>query len=181
MEEMPDIGVVIRQQRQRMQLSLDEAARRTGVSKAMLGQIERGESSPTISTLWKISSGLKLTFSELMERREGEYRAKRLCDVNMVREAGGLMRLYDVFPFDPQAGFECFYIELEPGCDYPSPGHANVKEEYIMVTSGTLTLTIEGEAYEMPAGSSISFFGGAAHTYANRGGQTTAFQNIIRY
>ncbi|MEC9259838.1 MAG: helix-turn-helix transcriptional regulator, partial [Pseudomonadota bacterium] len=44
-------------------LSLDSVAKLTGVSKAMLGQIERQESSPTISTLWKIASGLDASFS----------------------------------------------------------------------------------------------------------------------
>ena len=39
--------------------SLDVAARETGVSKAMLGQIERGESSPTVATLWKIATGFR--------------------------------------------------------------------------------------------------------------------------
>lgn len=39
--------------------SLDKTAQETGVSKAMLGQIERAESSPTIATLWKIASALK--------------------------------------------------------------------------------------------------------------------------
>lgn len=48
---------------QKQRLSLDATAQLTGVSKAMLGQIERGESSPTIATLWKIASGLEASFS----------------------------------------------------------------------------------------------------------------------
>ena len=47
--------------------SLDRAAQETGVSKAMLGQIERGESSPTIATLWKIASGFNTSLSSLIE------------------------------------------------------------------------------------------------------------------
>ena len=42
--------------------SLDTVSDMTGVSKSMLGQIERGESSPTISTLWKIATGLHISF-----------------------------------------------------------------------------------------------------------------------
>ena len=48
-------------------LSLDKTAQLTGVSKAMLGQIERGESSPTIATLWKIATGLACSFSSTKE------------------------------------------------------------------------------------------------------------------
>lgn len=47
--------------------SLDVAARETGVSKAMLGQIERGESSPTVATLWKIATGFRVSFSSFIE------------------------------------------------------------------------------------------------------------------
>lgn len=43
----------LRQIRKEKKLSLDSMAEQTGVSKSMLGQIERGESSPTVATLWK--------------------------------------------------------------------------------------------------------------------------------
>ena len=46
--------------------SLDKTAQQTGVSKAMLGQIERQESSPTIATLWKIATGLQCSFSSFL-------------------------------------------------------------------------------------------------------------------
>lgn len=52
--------------RQHKGLSLDATAKATGVSKAMLGQIEREESSPTIATLWKIASGLDTSFSAFL-------------------------------------------------------------------------------------------------------------------
>ena len=51
MSQLPKVGQNLRRLRNSLGLSLDEASKLTGVSKAMLGQIERGESSPTISTL----------------------------------------------------------------------------------------------------------------------------------
>ncbi len=48
-------------------MSLDNVANMTGVSKSMLGQIERGESSPTVATLWKIATGLHISFTALLE------------------------------------------------------------------------------------------------------------------
>lgn len=53
--------------RQERGWSLDATSLKTGVSKAMLGQIERGESSPTIATLWKIASGFETSFSSFIE------------------------------------------------------------------------------------------------------------------
>ena len=57
------IGNKLKDIRNKRNLSLDEVAKLTGVSKAMLGQIERGQSNPTVSTLWKIATGLKVSFS----------------------------------------------------------------------------------------------------------------------
>jgi transcriptional regulator with XRE-family HTH domain len=56
----------LRRMREDKKLSLDRLAELTGVSKSMLGQIERGESSPTISTIWKIANGLKVSFTSLL-------------------------------------------------------------------------------------------------------------------
>ncbi|MEN6483123.1 MAG: helix-turn-helix transcriptional regulator, partial [Anaerolineaceae bacterium] len=52
--------------REERKLSLDRLSDLTGVSKSMLGQIERGESSPTISMVWKITNGLKISFTTLL-------------------------------------------------------------------------------------------------------------------
>ena len=67
-----DIGTTLKNIRKEMHINLDTAAKLTGVSKAMLGQIERGESAPTVLTLWKISTGLKVSFSHLISNTETE-------------------------------------------------------------------------------------------------------------
>lgn len=59
------LSSALRQLRQANGWSLTLTAERTGVSKAMLGQIERGESSPTVATLWKIATGFNVPFSFL--------------------------------------------------------------------------------------------------------------------
>jgi len=54
--------------RKKKDLSLDALSNLTGVSKSMLGQIERGEVNPTISTILKISNGLKVSFTSLLKK-----------------------------------------------------------------------------------------------------------------
>lgn len=56
----------IKQARQEKDLSLDELARLSGVSKSMLAQIERGSGNPSLTTLWKIADGMKVPFSRLI-------------------------------------------------------------------------------------------------------------------
>ena len=59
--------------RETRRMSLDEVSRLSGVSKSMLGQIERGEVNPTISTVWKIASGLKVPYSQLLSRPQSSF------------------------------------------------------------------------------------------------------------
>lgn len=59
------IGRVIRDSRKNQDLTLKQLARRTGLSVSLLSQIERAESSASISSLFKISSALRLRMSEL--------------------------------------------------------------------------------------------------------------------
>ena len=66
------IGERLKEIRTNRKLSLDEAARLTEVSKPMLGQIERGQSIPTITTLWKIATGLKVPLSSFLEDRHNQ-------------------------------------------------------------------------------------------------------------
>ena len=59
-----------RRLREEKRLTLDEAARLTGVSRSMLAQIEKGDVNPTISMVWKIDNGYKVSFTSLVLRPE---------------------------------------------------------------------------------------------------------------
>src|SRR3990167_5422707 len=50
-------------------LSLDAVAKLSGVSRSMVSQIERGESSPTVATLWNLTQALQIDFAGLLEGR----------------------------------------------------------------------------------------------------------------
>src|SRR5579859_36985 len=63
------VGVNLRRLRNARSLSLEKLAQASGVSRAMLGQIELGQSAPTINVLWKIAQALEVTFSALISAR----------------------------------------------------------------------------------------------------------------
>ena len=63
--------------REKSNLSMDQLVRLSGVSKSMLAQIEKGEANPTISTLWKISNGLKVPFDALTVRPKSDCEDQR--------------------------------------------------------------------------------------------------------
>ena len=82
--ESLNIGKHLKNIRQNRELSLDEAAEMTGVSKPMLGQIERGQSSPTITTLWKIATGLKVPLSSFLQEEKTKYSVVDISEENAV-------------------------------------------------------------------------------------------------
>lgn len=176
-----NIGDTIRQLRKDMKLSLDMASKMTGVSKAMLGQIERGESNPTISTLWKISSGLKVSMSTFVSSADNSRDLLDINDIVPVEEEDGKMLLYNIFPFDPISGFDYLEIRMESGCRHESEPHANVMNEYIVVSSGVLELTVNEEVYVIKEGQAMSFPGNSYHAYNNPGDEETVFVNVMRY
>lgn len=177
----PRIGQEIRRIRTEQQLTLDETANRSGVSKAMLGQIERGESNPTIATLWKIASGLRVSLSSLLSYAEDEYQVVDIKALPFVQSSDQKMKLYDIFPFNPISGFEYFYITLEPGASHASQAHENSSGEYIVVTEGELTLVIDERKYVLNAPAAIQFSPQKNHRYENHSTSPTVFQNIVRY
>lgn len=91
----------------------------------MLGQIERGKSSPTINTLWKISTGLKVPISFFCQNTSADYSIAEKSFSEMINEENGQMRAYAIFPFSPTAGMEIFLIEFDSGVIHKSPPHSD--------------------------------------------------------
>ena len=175
------IGNKLKDIRNKRNLSLDEVTKLTGVSKAMLGQIERGQSNPTVSTLWKIATGLKVSFSVFIDENQDDLKVIDQNDISPIIEDNNRMRLYPIFPFDANKGFEVFTIELEPDCNHISTPHNDGVEEYIIVTEGQIEIKINEKKFTLQKGNSIRFMANNPHTYKNINQDRSIFQNIILY
>src|SRR5690554_1206696 len=136
------IGGNLKTLRRNRGYSLDQTAELTGVSKAMLGQIERGESNPTVTTLWKIAKGLQVSFSTLIKEEQATIEIVKFDKVTPIIEGDGSYRVYPLFPFDPRKKFEIFTVMMDTGCEQISESHNDGVEEYITVVSGRLELQI---------------------------------------
>jgi XRE family transcriptional regulator, regulator of sulfur utilization len=162
-------------------LSLDQVAELTGVSKAMLGQIERGESNPTVTTLWKIATGLSLSFSTLLEEKTEKVKIVYPGQSHCISSDKGRYLVYPIFPYDSEKKMEIYTILLRPGAHQASPGHQYDIEEFITVSSGELELEIDGKNYTIPEGASISFVANLPHVYKNPSDKTVKLHLVIYY
>nr|WP_209975267.1 XRE family transcriptional regulator [Paenibacillus eucommiae] len=162
-------------------LSLDQTAELTGVSKAMIGQIERGDSNPTISILWKIVNGLRISFTSLIETDTAKVQIVKLEDLTALHEADGAYRSFPFFPYNQQKHFEIYLVEMDAGCIHSSEAHNEGVEEYIFVIEGELTVQLEQDSYSVKAGNGIHFTADEPHTYCNRTDVCTKYYALIYY
>ena len=107
------IGRRLKEIRKSRRLTLDDTAELTGVSKPMLGQIERGQSSPTINTLWKISTGLKIPLSFFC-RQQAEFTIAGLEDTEGIFEEGGGMTQCAMWRFSTLSLMPGYGVNQQP-------------------------------------------------------------------
>ncbi|MFT6558942.1 helix-turn-helix domain-containing protein [Sneathiella sp.] len=169
--------------RQQKKWSLSQAAVKTGVSKAMLGQIERGESSPTIATIWKIVKGFDLSLSSLLEpvpASIGEA-GTVIRDANDLRRqiADDTMLVAPLFPYDPTLRFEYFELTFPAGYERLSEPHKAGVVEILTVISGALEVLSENVWHLVTAGQSIRLHGDQPHGYRNSSANEAVVLTVI--
>lgn len=163
--------------------SLDKAAEETGVSKAMLGQIEREESSPTIATLWKIASGFRTSFSSFIEDISADFEKPihRSGQTQHLHPTDKKIRVMPLFPFDKELNFELFIIELLPGCEHLSPPHKHGVVEHVIVIAGEIEVFVKNKWQLLKKGEGLRFKANQPHGYRNTTAKVACFHDIIHY
>lgn len=169
----------IKRLREERKLSMDELSKLSGVSKSMLAQIERGGGNPTISTLWKISNGMKVPFDALTVRPKNPYELVKTSDLQPLLEDGGKVKNYSIFPDDENRRFAVYYLELEEGSYWESEPHLKGAAEFITIFSGKIEICTGGRSFQVEKGESIRFKADAVHSYKNIGAEPVLLHMII--
>lgn len=171
----------LRKIRKDKKLSLDNVADMTGVSKSMLGQIERGESSPTVATLFKIASGLHTSLTGLLEDEERPMKVINKEDLNPLFSNQGHYRLFPFFPYDDNKRFEIFVVELDSESFSESLPREDGVETYIMVFQGNIQLKIMEQKFILKEGCAMRFDADQPHKYKNIGEGTAKICQLMYY
>jgi len=162
-------------------LSLDAVSKLTGVSKGMLGQIEREEVNPTITTILKIANGLKISFTSLLSEKESDVKIIELKKVSPIYDDTKYWRSFPMFTFEESRPFEIYYVEADSGMTMTSEGHIKNSEETITVFEGEIVLSVDDESHVIKKGNSIRFKADRPHKYENKGSELTKMHMIIYY
>ncbi|OJY37201.1 MAG: hypothetical protein BGP06_00160 [Rhizobiales bacterium 65-9] len=143
----------VRSRRLEREMTLDGLAAETGVSRAMISKIERGEANPTAPVLAKLANGLGLNFSAMFESdvataplsRRGEQAVWRDPETGYVRR--------NVSPRGFGAPMELVEVELPPGArvlfeqGYPTP-----LARFVWLLEGSLVVSVQDERHALTVG-----------------------------
>lgn len=171
----------LRRFREARNLSYVELASVTGVSKSMLRQIEIGESSPTINTLWRIANGLEIPFSLLLLAPGADLDKRHFKDASPLHGQTDGYRLYPMVTFDTNRTFEVYYVEVDAGVALDADPHTGNAEEIVMVLQGQLEIRVQDVRSVVAAQEMLRFQANQAHGYQNPGPQMAAAIMIISY
>lgn len=178
----PVVGQNLRKLRSSRGLSLEKLAQKSGVSRAMLGQIELGQSAPTINVLWKIARALDVTFATLIQARAaGGPAVMKKAQAKVLTSQGGEFSSRALFPFDGPRRAEFYELRLAGKAIEKADAHAPGTIENLVVTAGALELTIGKETQQLDTGDAIVFEADVPHSYANVGTTECVMYLVMTY
>lgn len=165
----PVVGANLRRIRSERSLSLEALARRSGVSRAMLGQIELGQSVPTINVLWKIARALELPFSALITTTKAASGTRVLAKkkTKKLTSHDGSFSSRALFPMDEPRRVEFYELDLTGNATEDADAHAPGTRENLVVVQGEIEIAIGDETHRLSTGDSILFEADKPHSYRN--------------
>ena len=181
----PDaVGERVKALREASGLSLRDLAVRSGVSAPMLSQVERGDTSPTLTVATRIAAGLELTLSQLLRLDEGG-------SVTIVRprqrSRGGSARrrhTYEVLTASqPGQRSELSRHTLaaggSTGAEDDPPMHEPGSRETALVESGSVVLVCDGQRHHLDTGDCVTFDADLPHHFENPAGEPAVFLAVL--
>ena len=174
-----NIAVNLKRIRKSKNLSLDMVSEQTGVSKSMLGQIERGESNPTVSTIGKIVEGLKIPFEQLIYNKNETIAIPTMDQAPTYRQQKGKYSIHILLPFEAGRNIEIYQADMETGAQMDSPSHGAYTWEYLTVLQGEVELLLGGELFRIHENASFYFACDKEHSYRNVGEKKAILSMII--
>jgi len=178
------LGARVKALRESSSLSLRELAVRSGVSAPMLSQVERGDTSPTLTVAARIAAGLELRLSQLLRLDEdGAVTIVRARE----RQRGGNSRRGHRFEVmtsgQPGQRAELSRHTLAPGgatgAQDDPPMHEPGSRETALVEQGAVVLVCDGQRHELGTGDCVTFDADLAHHFENHGAGEASFLAVV--
>ncbi len=167
------VGQLLRQLREERRISIRELGRISGLSPNALSMIERGRTSPSVSTLYRLTDALNVPITALFRQDQGQ----QAIVFRTVSE-----RTHVPFPLGIWEGLggeaftgrmQPFMLTLESGAESGPDKIVHTGSEFVMCLRGNLEYEVEGKSYKLEVGDSLLFAARLTHRWHNPGNTVT--------
>lgn len=174
-----DVGIRLRQLREGHKVSMRALAQMSGLSANALSMIERGKTSPSVSTLYRLADALGVPvtdfFSPESSRKKvvflkGEERPRLPFMRGLWEGLGGEQFSGRMMPF---------MLTLENGASSGPSSVVHTGHEFVYCLRGQLEYQVENQVYSLEAGDSLLFSAQLKHRWRNPGGMVSNVLIII--
>lgn len=157
-------------------LSLEALANLSGVSRSMISQIERGESSPTIATLWNLTRALQVDFAGLLDVdvKPTPIEMMRATQTPRIDNIGQLCRIRILSPPETAGQHEVYGLDLGPDGRLDSQPHRQGAREHLTVLSGAVVVTSGGAEERLEQGDTARYAADQPHAIRAADGPASA-------
>ncbi|MFC4030957.1 helix-turn-helix domain-containing protein [Streptomyces polygonati] len=159
------IAASLRRERRRVGLSLTEVARRAGIAKSTLSQLESGTGNPSVETLWALSVTLDVPFAQLVDPPRPQVRIIRAGEglAFTAEHADYVATLLASCP--PNARRDLYVITAQPGTSRDSDPHMPGVTEHVVLSAGRALVGVADEPVELNPGDYVAYPGDVAHVF----------------
>ena len=167
----PKVGKEIQRLRLQNNLTLEQLANKSGVSKSILSQIERDRSNPTLATIWRITKALESPLEDILSVKEGTKVFEKLSPnaTPEVTSEDNQFRLRILGTLSTVSTVQWYEFTAESGAELISEAHGAGSIECVTLCSGSLSVNVGGETESICTGETLRFRTDVAHCLKNEG------------
>ncbi len=184
MERPPKIGKNIQQLRNSQGFTLNVLSERSGVSKAMLSQIESDKVNPTVATVWKIAQGLGVEIHSLLAgdtEPQRKFRINRYENITTLDTDDEGVHIHVLSPLSMVEDLEMYILTIAPGASLSSDAHFPKTEEFLSVIKGEVRVRAGSNTGDLKKGDFISYHCDIEHSIENIGKSEAKVHLVVRY
>ncbi|MFG2905639.1 helix-turn-helix domain-containing protein [Kitasatospora sp. NPDC048286] len=164
-ELIGQIAASIRRERERSGLSMAELARRAGIAKSTLSQLESGSGNPSVETLWALGVALNVPFSRLVDPPRPAVKVIRAGEGPVTHSERADYAATVLSSCPPNARRDIYRIEAQPGETRASDPHMPGTVEHVMIGAGRALVGPTEAPVELGPGDYVSYPGDAPHVF----------------
>ncbi|MFJ4187077.1 helix-turn-helix domain-containing protein [Kitasatospora sp. NPDC089509] len=164
-ELIGQISASIRRERERSGLSMTELARRAGIAKSTLSQLESGAGNPSVETLWALGVALNVPFSRLVDPPRPTVKVLRAGEGPVTHSEQADYAATVLASCPPNARRDIYRIEAEPGEARASDPHMPGTVEHVVIGSGRALVGPTEAPVELGPGDYITYPADAPHVF----------------